>query len=129
MLKPDVGASVAGYCAQTPEMQVSKVLKQNMEDLSTQTHSEYLIVPKKEIIEDLEVTFQNEYNYNIDIIVPKQELSDDSGHLDDEDQLDNNMDLLKPVDRDMVEVRHQDSTHAQTTQNQYVSYNATQIKL
>ncbi|XP_039762633.1 uncharacterized protein LOC120635647 isoform X2 [Pararge aegeria] len=127
-LKPDVGASVAGYCAQTPEMQVSKVLKQNMEDLSTQTHSEYLIVPKKEIIEDLEVTFQNEYNYNIDIIVPKQELSDDSGHLDDEDQLDNNMDLLKPVDRDMVEVRHQDSTHAQTTQNQYVSYNATQIK-
>ncbi|CAH2207782.1 jg10579, partial [Pararge aegeria aegeria] len=61
-----------------------KVPYQNIEGPPEQTHTEYLIIPKMEILEDLEITFDKECE-DSDFIFPKEE--SDSRERD----------LLKPI--------------------------------
>ncbi|XP_039762636.1 uncharacterized protein LOC120635648 isoform X2 [Pararge aegeria] len=108
------------------DAEMPKVPYQNIEGPPEQTHTEYLIIPKMEILEDLEITFDKECE-DSDFIFPKEE--SDSRERD----------LLKPIktelilSKDIVQVRQQQvlTEHTEIIQNRHLSiqHNDTKIKL
>ncbi|CAH2228595.1 jg22871 [Pararge aegeria aegeria] len=102
-----------------------------MEALPEHSTDTSLIVPKEEILDDLEITFEKEYQDDKYYIIPKEEVCKSSLHLNGEDSSGFNHTPIKTeltLSDDVVQLRR-DFNENTETENELVSTHKTVTKI